>query len=161
MDDSDDSDDSEASEIPEAPSALADPDEGTELDETSETDDVAGAPVAETTAAETTVAETTAAEPTAETATTPVLHEPLITDEAEQGFLSRWAEIQVGFVEDPAQSVRDADALIQEIADALQSTLATRRAALAADWQHGSPDTEQLRLALRRYRSFLGVVLPK
>lgn len=29
---------------------------------------------------------------------------PLLTEAAEQDFLARWAEIQVGFVEDPAQS---------------------------------------------------------
>lgn len=128
---------------------LADPDEGTALDEAPTTDDVAE------------TAQTTAAETTAQPAPTPALHEPLITAETEEGFLNRWAEIQVGFVEDPAKSVSDADALIQEIADSLHNTLAARRADLAADWQHGTPDTEQLRLALRRYRSFLGVILPK
>jgi len=32
---------------------------------------------------------------------------------------------------------------------------------VAADWQHGSPGTEQLRLSLRRYRAFIGGILPK
>lgn len=91
----------------------------------------------------------------------PIVREPLLTAEAEQGFLSRWAEIQVGFVEDPAESVRDADRLIDEIATALQESLQARRTDLAADWRQGSPGTEELRLALRRYRDFLGVILPK
>ena len=91
----------------------------------------------------------------------PVVREPLLSGEAEQAFLSRWAEIQVGFVEDPAQSVRDADGLIDEIAAALLSSVQARKTDLAAGWQQGSPGTEELRLALRRYRAFIGVILPK
>jgi hypothetical protein len=116
------------------------PDPETELDEAPKMDDVAA---------------------TMQTAMTPVVHGPLLTAEAEEGFLNRWVEIQVGFVEDPAESVRDADALIQEIADTLTTAFAARRTELAAGWQHGTPDTEELRLALRRYRSFIGVILPK
>jgi hypothetical protein len=91
----------------------------------------------------------------------PVVHELLLSDGAQQAFLSRWAEIQVGFVEDPAQSLRDADSLIDEIAAALLSSFQARKTDLAADWQQGTPGTEELRLALRRYRVFLGVLLPK
>jgi hypothetical protein len=86
--------------------------------------------------------------------------QPLLIDEAEQAFLSRWAEIQVGFVEDPAASVREADLLIDDIGVALLDSFQTRRTELAAYWQHGSPGTEKLRLALRRYRAFIGVMLP-
>ena len=64
-------------------------------------------------------------------------------------------------MEDPAASVRDADKLIDEIATALLESFQARRADLAADWQHGSPGTEELRLSLRRYRAFIGVILPK
>lgn len=122
-------------------SATADPDAGTALDEAPKTDDVTAE--------------------TMETAMAPVVHGPLLTAEAEQGFLNRWVEIQVGFVEDPAESVRDADALIQEIADTQTTAFAARRTELAAGWRHGTPGTEELRLALRRYRSFIGVILPK
>ena len=91
----------------------------------------------------------------------PVVGEPLLSDEAEQAFLSRWAEIQSGFVEDPAESVHDADRLLDEMAAALLSSFQARRTDLAVDWQQGSPGTEQLRLALRRYRYFVGVILAK
>jgi hypothetical protein len=91
----------------------------------------------------------------------PVVGEPLLSDEAEQAFLSRWAEIQSGFVEDPEESVRDADRLLDEIAAAQLSSFQARRTDLAVDWQQGSPGTEQLRLALRRYRDFVGVILAK
>lgn len=96
-----------------------------------------------------------------EASANPVLREPLLTDEIEQAFLTRWAQIQVGFVEDPPASVRDADGLIGEIATALLESVQARRADLAAAWQHASPGTEELRLALRRYRAFIGVILPK
>lgn len=96
-----------------------------------------------------------------EVSLSPVVPEPLLGDEAEQAFLSRWAEIQVRFVEDPAASVRDADRLIDEIAAALLNSFQARKTDLAADWQHGSPGTEELRHALRRYRAFIGVILPK
>ncbi len=96
-----------------------------------------------------------------EATSNPVIREPLLTDEEEQGFLSRWAEIQVGFVEDPAKSVQDADGLIDEVATALLESFRVRRNDLAAAWKNGSPGTEELRLALRRYRAFIGVILPK
>ena len=64
-------------------------------------------------------------------------------------------------MEDPAQSVRDADGLIDEIAAALLSSFQARKTDLAAGWQQGTPSTEELRLALRRYRTFIGVILPK
>ncbi|MEZ0110560.1 hypothetical protein ABH920_004575 [Catenulispora sp. EB89] len=98
---------------------------------------------------------------TTETTSTPVVHEPLLSHKAEQAFRSRWTEIQVGFVEDPAESVRDADGFVAEIAAALLSSFQARRTDLAAAWQQGSPGTEDLRQALRRYRAFLGVVLPE
>lgn len=104
---------------------------------------------------------TTSMETSFEATLNPVVREPLLSGEAEQAFLSRWAEIQAGFVEDPAQSVHDADGLIDEIAAALLSSLQARKTDLAAGWQQGSPGTEELRLALRRYRTFIGVILPK
>jgi hypothetical protein len=84
----------------------------------------------------------------------------LLTAEAESDMRSRWTAIQVSFVEDPRTSVEDADALVQEIATAFMASFRERTGELAAAWQHGEPDTEQLRLALRQYRSFIGVVLP-
>jgi len=87
--------------------------------------------------------------------------DPLLSAEAENDLLRRWTQIQISFVEDPRRSVQDADALIHEIGDALYASLEERRGDLAAGWQHGQPDTEELRLALREYRSFVGVVLPR
>lgn len=99
-----------------------------------------------------------------ETAVAPApLHDgadPLLTAQAESDLLGRWTEIQISFVEDPRTAVQNADTLIQEIATTLLASFEERRGELAAAWQNGQPDTEQLRLALRQYRSFVSVVLP-
>lgn len=91
----------------------------------------------------------------------PVVREPLLDPDKQQDFLTRWSNVQVGFVDDPIGAVRDADALLTEIAAAYSSAFQARRDDLGT-WQNTEkPDTESLRLALQRYRSFLGVVLPK
>lgn len=86
---------------------------------------------------------------------------PLLTAEVQSEFLQRWSAIQISFVEDPRQSVQAADSLVQEIATTLASALQERRSALAAQWREDSDDTEQLRLALRQYRVFIGDILPR
>ncbi|GAA0998498.1 hypothetical protein GCM10009555_097850 [Acrocarpospora macrocephala] len=63
-------------------------------------------------------------------------------------FDARWHDIKAGFVDDPRDSVEKADALIDEAVTAL----AARRQALVDSWKNHN-DTEQLRLALREYRS--------
>ncbi|GAA1012277.1 hypothetical protein Aple_008040 [Acrocarpospora pleiomorpha] len=63
-------------------------------------------------------------------------------------FDARWHDIKAGFVDDPRDSVEKADALIDEAVNAL----AARRQALVDGWKNHN-DTEQLRLALREYRS--------
>jgi hypothetical protein len=85
---------------------------------------------------------------------------PLIADEAKDAFLSRWTEIQVSFVDDPATATENAYALTEEIGTALLGSFADRSSELADDWRAAS-DTEQLRLVLKQYRSLLGVILPR
>ncbi|MFJ9556146.1 hypothetical protein ACIRPH_20185 [Nocardiopsis sp. NPDC101807] len=68
----------------------------------------------------------------------------------------RWQETQGGFVDDPRGTVREADALAAEVAEAVISGIEARRAALRSAWSEGDgSDTESLRLALRDYRSFV------
>lgn len=86
--------------------------------------------------------------------------EPLLAAEFSTEMLSQWNEVQVSFVEDPRASVQAADALIREIHEALVAASAERLDRLAGAWDEGS-DTEQLRLALRQYRTFIGVILPR
>ena len=87
-------------------------------------------------------------------------YEPLIAGEAMDDFLGRWNGIQVSFVDDPGTSVENANALVQEVGAALLKSFADRSGELASGWREAS-DTEQLRLALKQYRAFLGVLLPK
>ena len=102
-----------------------------------------------------------ASEESATAAGLPVVREPLLSAGEGAAFLDRWQIVQVGFVEDPEQSVRNADALMGEIAAAYGAAFEQRRESLAAVWRQADHGTEDLRQALRQYRSFLGVVLPK
>jgi len=93
------------------------------------------------------------------TAPEPTSVAELLPSDDKRTFLSRWNTIQIGFVEDPAQSVRDADALIEEISAAYVNAIAERRNALNATWQSDA-GTEEMRRAVLQYRSLLGVILP-
>ncbi|MEU8273607.1 hypothetical protein ACFYOK_00515 [Microbispora bryophytorum] len=65
---------------------------------------------------------------------------------------SRWREVKTGFVDDPRQSVEQADALVEEALSALTS----RRQALLDQWKDNERgDTEALRLALHEYHALL------
>ncbi|MEV0619807.1 hypothetical protein AB0I81_41270 [Nonomuraea sp. NPDC050404] len=69
---------------------------------------------------------------------------------------ARWRDLQAAFVDDPGQAVQRADGLVGEVVESLTSTLTTRTNSLRDRWKDtGNSDTEQLRLALREYRSVL------
>jgi len=73
---------------------------------------------------------------------------------------SRWDAIQVGFVDEPRHAVEQADALVAGAMKRMAEIFAEERARLEGQWDRGdSVSTEDLRLALRRYRSFFGRVL--
>jgi hypothetical protein len=73
---------------------------------------------------------------------------------------SRWNGIQAGFVDDPRESVHEADALVAEVMKQLASTFAAERSGLESQWSRGDDvSTEDLRQALRRYRSFFDRLL--
>jgi len=73
---------------------------------------------------------------------------------------SRWDTIQVGFVDEPRQAVEQADALVAGAMKRMAEIFAQERARLEGQWDRGDAvSTEDLRLALRRYRSFFGRVL--
>jgi hypothetical protein len=86
--------------------------------------------------------------------------EPLVASDTQQDFLGRWNEIQVSFVDDPGIALESAYTLTQEIGVTLLKSFEDRSTELAAEWR-AATDTEQLRLALKRFRSFIGVILPK
>jgi hypothetical protein len=86
---------------------------------------------------------------------------PLIDEEKVTGFRDRWQGVQTGFVDDPQKAVREADELVAGVISALATTFAEHKSELEGQWQHGEPATEDLRLALRRYRSFFDQLLPR
>jgi hypothetical protein len=78
---------------------------------------------------------------------------PLLADS--EGFQGRWEEIQVRFVDEPRGAVEDADALVATVMQRLAEGFAQERERLEAQWGRGEDiSTEDLRVALQRYRSF-------
>jgi hypothetical protein len=78
---------------------------------------------------------------------------PLLDDS--EGLQSRWEEIQVRFVDEPRGAVEDADALVATVMQRLAEGFAQEREQLEAQWGRGEDiSTEDLRVALQRYRSF-------
>lgn len=77
---------------------------------------------------------------------------PLFLPQMAQDFRSRWDEVQIGFVDDPTQAVRQADELVAQVMNNLAQTFAEERANVENQMNQG--DTELMRVALRRYRSF-------
>ena len=85
---------------------------------------------------------------------------PLFSPEEAKAFRARWDAIQGGFVDEPRRAVEQADSLVAGTMKRLAEMFAQERAKLDGQWERGdSVSTEDLRLALRRYRSFFGRLL--
>jgi hypothetical protein len=85
---------------------------------------------------------------------------PLFSPEESSDFYARWTSVQVSFVDEPRQAVQQADGLVANAMKRLAEIFAEERARLDGQWDRGdSVSTEDLRLALRRYRSFFGRLL--
>jgi hypothetical protein len=72
-------------------------------------------------------------------------------------FRLQWANIQTGFVDDPRRAVQQADELVAQVMKSLAESFARQRPEIEAEVGGGDQaagDTENLRQALRRYRSF-------
>jgi hypothetical protein len=73
----------------------------------------------------------------------------------ESDFQRRWEEIQTRFVDDPRQAVEDADALVAGVMQRIADGFAQARDGLEGQWSRGEDvGTEELRVALQRYRAF-------
>jgi hypothetical protein len=80
---------------------------------------------------------------------------PLLPDAETSEFERRWQGVQVGFVDEPQRCVQESDALVGEVMQRLADTFARERRDLEAQWASGGEaSTEDLRVALQRYRSF-------
>ena len=68
---------------------------------------------------------------------------------------SRWVEVQSAFVDDPRDCVQKADGLVADVVDKLTTSFSGARAHLEEQWSRGEEvSTEDLRIALKRYREF-------
>jgi hypothetical protein len=85
---------------------------------------------------------------------------PLFGGDQASTYRSRWQEIQTGFVDEPRAAVQEADALVAEVMRQLARTFADERRRLEGQLAEGEEaSTEDLRIALRRYRSFFDRLL--
>lgn len=85
---------------------------------------------------------------------------PLFSSDEAKSFRARWDAVQVGFVDEPRQAVEQADALVAKALNRLAEVFEEERARLGGQWDRGHDvSTEDLRLALKRYRAFFGRLL--
>jgi len=80
---------------------------------------------------------------------------PLFTQDVAGDFRARWDVVQRGFVDDPQAAVRAGDELVAQVIKSLAETFASQRSELESGRERTEESTtENLRLSLRRYRSF-------
>jgi hypothetical protein len=84
----------------------------------------------------------------------------LLPAEESENLRQRWSSIQGSFVDAPREAVQHADELVATTIHRLAEVFAGERAKLEANWTKGNEvSTEDLRQALRRYRSFFDRLL--
>jgi hypothetical protein len=85
---------------------------------------------------------------------------PLLPEEDAADFQNRWSALQTSFVDEPRRSVQEGDTLVAELMQRLANSFSEERQTLEAQWDRGDDvSTEDLRVALQRYRSFFDRLL--
>lgn len=85
---------------------------------------------------------------------------PLFPENELEDLRIRWKEIQTGFVDEPRKAVEQADGLVASAMKRLAEVFAQERSGLEQQWDRGdSVSTEDLRVALQRYRTFFDRLL--
>jgi glutathione S-transferase len=85
---------------------------------------------------------------------------PLFSEGKITEMRTRWNNIQAEFVDEPRRSVEQADQLVAAAMQQLAEGFAAERASLEQQWESGdNVSTEDLRVALQRYRAFFGRLL--
>lgn len=80
---------------------------------------------------------------------------PLFLPDVAKDFRSRWDAVQGSFVDDPGRAVQQGDELVAQVMKSLAETFSQERAKLEGQLdQTDKASTEELRVALRSYRSF-------
>jgi len=85
---------------------------------------------------------------------------PLFVSNEAADLRTKWEKIQTNFVDEPRRAVQDADALVETAMKRLSEIFTDERNKLEHEWDRGdNVSTEDLRVALRRYRSFFDRLL--
>jgi len=85
---------------------------------------------------------------------------PLFSESDVGDLRGRWSNVQAGFVDEPRHAVEEADKLVATVMQRLAEGFANERSNLEKQWDSGdNVSTEDLRLALQRYRSFFDRLL--
>ena len=80
---------------------------------------------------------------------------PMFAGAEAAGYRTQWDAIQTGFVDEPRKAVQEADALVALVMKRLSEVFGDERTSLERQWGKGDQvSTEDLRVSLRRYRSF-------
>jgi len=86
--------------------------------------------------------------------------EQLFVRSEAQDLRTKWDKIQIAFVDEPRKAVKDADDLVASATKRLAEIFTEERSQMEREWDRGDDvSTEDLRVALRRYRSFFDRVL--
>jgi hypothetical protein len=80
---------------------------------------------------------------------------PLFPNDELEDLRNRWSDVQAAFVDEPRRAVEQADGLVASAMKRLAEVFAEERSNLEHQWDRGdSVSTEDLRIALQRYRAF-------
>lgn len=79
----------------------------------------------------------------------------LLDSSDRNNYQRRWDDIQVRFIDEPRQSVREADDLVSDVTGQIATRFSNARKDMEQRWEDGNdPTTEELRRAVQRYRDF-------
>jgi hypothetical protein len=85
---------------------------------------------------------------------------PLFSPEETTQLRTRWESVQASFVDEPRRAVEEADGLVRQVMDRLTDGFTHQRERLEQEWDNrDDSSTEDLRVALRHYRSFFDRLL--
>jgi len=85
---------------------------------------------------------------------------PLFPEDELHNLRARWDQVQASFVDEPRHAVEQADGLVANVVTRIAEQFANERSKLEEQWSKGDDvNTEDLRQALRRYRSFFDRLL--
>jgi hypothetical protein len=81
--------------------------------------------------------------------------EPLFSSSEADRYRDQWTNVQSEFVDQPREAVEQADRLVADLMQSLAAQFSDTRTGLESQWNDNDDvSTEDLRVAMTRYRSF-------